>query len=58
MGLFDLLEKTVTAAITLPIAIVHDTVTMGGALTDRDRPMTVDVARIVVDAAERAVKGE
>lgn len=39
MGLFDVLKQTIKVGldvITLPVDIIKDTVTMGGALTDEE----------------------
>ena len=41
MGLFGKLLKTTFDVVTLPISIVKDVVTLGGALTDQDDPYTL-----------------
>jgi len=40
MGLFRKLLKTTIHVVTLPVDIVKDVATMGGALTDEDKPYT------------------
>lgn len=41
MGLFGKLLKTTFDVVTLPVDIVKDVATMGGALTEEDKPYTV-----------------
>ena len=40
MGLFGKLLKTTFDVVTLPVDIVKDVATMGGVLTDEDKPYT------------------
>lgn len=40
MGLFGKLLKTIIDIATMPIDIVKDVATLGGALTDQDKPYT------------------
>lgn len=43
--MFGFLESTLKAAasvVTVPVAIAADVVTLGGSLTDKDRPYTAD----------------
>jgi hypothetical protein len=40
MGLFGKLLKTTLDVITLPVDIVKDVATMGGVLTDKNKPYT------------------
>lgn len=40
MGLFGSLLKTVIDVVETPVAIVKDVATMGGVLTDQDKPYT------------------
>lgn len=43
--MWGLIESTVRAAasvVSVPVALAADAVTMGGALTDRDRPYTAE----------------
>jgi hypothetical protein len=42
MGLFGKLTAAVIETALLPVEIVKDVVTCGGALTDKKRPYTVD----------------
>lgn len=40
MGLFGKLLKTTFDVVTLPVDIVKDVATMGGVLTDKNKPYT------------------
>lgn len=40
--MFDGLFKAVASVVTVPVSVVADTVTLGGALTERDTPYTVE----------------
>jgi hypothetical protein len=40
MGLFGSLLKTVIDVVETPVAMIKDVATMGGALTDQDKPYT------------------
>lgn len=40
MGLFGSLLKTVIDVVETPIAVVKDVATMGGVLTDQNKPYT------------------
>ena len=42
--------------VTVPVALVADVVTLGGALTDRDAPYTAKAVSDVVKNLENAVK--
>lgn len=54
--MFGILKSAVKAVagvvVDVPVAIVADTVTLGGALTDRDRPYTADAADRLVRNVE------
>ena len=41
MGLICKLLKTTIDIATLPVSVVTDTITMGGELTDREEPYTM-----------------
>lgn len=41
-GMLGSLAKAAVAVVTVPVAVVADVVTMGGACTDKDRPYTAD----------------
>jgi hypothetical protein len=41
-SIFGDLAKAAVAVVTVPVAVVADVVTMGGALTDKDQPYTAD----------------
>lgn len=59
MGMFDILESLTKAAvgvITVPVAVVADVVTLGGALTDKDKPYTAEAVSDVVQNLKDASK--
>lgn len=54
--MFDFLTKTVKLAAnvaTLPVSVVADVATMGGAMTDRDEPYTATHAKRVLTDVEQ-----
>lgn len=59
--MFGLLNGLTKAAVGLvvetPIALVGDVVTMGGALTDKDKPYTADALSKVVKNISETTKG-
>lgn len=49
--MFGFLEDVAKAAVSivkLPVSVVADVVTMGGALTDKDEPYTVETVSDIV----------
>ena len=52
MGFLTQLTKTGLDIVTAPVAIVKDTVTMGGALTDEDEPATIKKLKRIVEDVE------
>ena len=38
--MFESLAKAALAVVTVPVSVVADVVTLGGALTDKDQPYT------------------
>jgi hypothetical protein len=60
MGLLGKLIKTTINVATLPVSIVADVVTMGGAVNERDEPYTIShvkcVAGSIVEVLEEAEK--
>lgn len=60
MGLFDsitsIAKATVGVVVAGPVAAVADVITMGGALTDQDKPYTAQVAEDVWDNVKDAAK--
>ncbi|MBQ0707740.1 MULTISPECIES: hypothetical protein [Brucella/Ochrobactrum group] len=47
--MFGKLLRAAYDTATLPVAVAADFATMGGALTDRDEPYTVEKAKRIVD---------
>ncbi|WP_267550351.1 hypothetical protein [Rhizobium rhizogenes] len=54
--MFDRLLKAATDVVTLPVAIVADAVTLGGALMDRPEPYTVSKVKRLGKEAANVVK--
>jgi len=58
-GMLENLTKAVVGVvIETPVALVADTLTMGGALTDKDKPYTAEALGKVLDNVEKATKTE
>jgi len=47
-GLLTSIVKTAAAVIDVPVSIAADVVTLGGALTDKDKPYTAEAAERLV----------
>ena len=59
MSLFDTLEgltKAAVGVVTVPIDIAADIVTLGGALTDQDKPYTAQKCEQIMDNLKKATK--
>ncbi len=58
--MFGMLESLTKAAVGVvietPVAIVADVVTMGGAMTDKEKPYTASAIQGVVQNIENATK--
>ena len=50
----NLVKATVGVVVETPIAVVADVVTMGGVLTDKDKPYTATALEKVVENVEKA----
>ena len=57
-GLIEGLAKAAVGVVALPVQVAADVVTLGGSLTDKDRPYTVDGVNNVLKNIENAVKPE
>lgn len=55
-GFLESLAKAATAVVTVPVAVVADVVTLGGALTDKDEPYTATAVSDFVQNLEDAAK--
>ena len=55
-GLFEDLAKAAVAVVATPVAVAADVVTLGGSLTDRDKPYTAEQVSNVVKNLENAAK--
>lgn len=52
------LTKAVVGTVTLPINILTDVATLGGALTDKDKPYTAEALSQILTNLEDATKDE
>ena len=57
-GMIESIAKAAVAVVTVPVAVVADVVTLGGALTDKDQPYTADAVSDLVDNLKDATKPE
>lgn len=51
MSMFDILESVTKVAVnvvTLPVSVAADVVTLGGALTDKEKPYTAETIEDIV----------
>lgn len=49
LGMIESLAKAAVAVVTVPVAVVADVVTLGGSLTDKDKPYTAEAVEDFVD---------
>lgn len=54
-GFIEGLAKAAVGVVTLPVQVVADVVTLGGALTDKDEPYTVKGVSDVMQNLQDAV---
>jgi hypothetical protein len=47
-GMLESLAKAATAVVTVPVSVVADVVTLGGALTDKEKPYTAEAVSDLV----------
>lgn len=55
-GIFEDLAKAVVSVVTVPVAVVADVVTLGGVLTDQEKPYTASAVSDLVQNLENAAK--
>lgn len=55
-GMLESLAKAATAVVTVPVAVVADVVTLGGSLTDKEKPYTDEAVGDLVDNLKDATK--
>lgn len=53
-GIFESLTKAALGVVTVPVAVVADVVTLGGVLTDKAKPYTVEAVSDVVKNLKNA----
>ena len=54
--MLESLAKAAVAVVTVPVSVVADVVTLGGALTDKDQPYTADAVGDLVDNLKDATR--
>ncbi len=52
----SLLKAAVGVVVETPVAIVADVVTLGGSLTDKDKPYTAEAVEKVVENIQESTK--
>ena len=55
-GMFESLAKAATAVVTVPVSVVADVVTLGGSLTDKEKPYTAEAVSDFVQNLQDASK--
>jgi hypothetical protein len=55
-GMLESLAKAATAVVTVPVGVVADVVTLGGSLTDKKEPYTVEAVSDLVKNLSDAAK--
>ena len=55
-GMIESLVKAAAAVVTVPVAVVADVVTLGGAVNDKNRPYTADAVSDLVENLKNATK--
>lgn len=54
--MFGDLLKAAAAIVTVPVGVVADVVTLGGAMTDKDKPYTAEALGDMMDNLKNATK--
>ena len=55
-GIIESLTKAAAAVVTVPVAVAADVVTMGGVLTDKDKPYTAEAVADLVANLKNATR--
>ena len=55
-GILESITKAAVGVVTLPVSVVADVVTLGGALTDKKEPYTATTASDIVKNLSNAAK--
>lgn len=50
------LAKAATAVVTVPVSVVADVATLGGALTDKEKPYTAEAVSDLMSNLKNATK--
>lgn len=53
-GMFEDLAKAALSVVTVPVSVVADVVTLGGALTDKDESYTLEALSDLLDNLKNA----
>ena len=56
--MFGSLLKAAVGVVTLPVQVVADVVTLGGALTDKEKPYTAESVEDIMDNLKNSTKPE
>ena len=54
--IFESLAKAAVSVVTIPVAVVADVMTLGGVLTDKDKPYTAEAVSDAVQNLTNAAK--
>ena len=54
LGILESLTKAAVSVASLPVTVAADTLTLGGSLTDKDRPYTAEAISSLVRNLEDA----
>lgn len=55
-GILESLAKAAASVVTVPVAIAADVVTLGGSLTDKEKPYTAEAVGDLVDNLKDATR--
>lgn len=55
-NLFSLTKAVIGVVVETPVALVADVITMGGAMTDKDKPYTVEALEKVMKNVKDTTK--
>lgn len=56
--MFKSLAKAALGVVTVPVAVIADSITLGGSLADKPRPYTYEACKDIVDNLKDATKPE
>ena len=53
-GMLESLAKAAVSVVTVPVAVAADVVTLGGALTDKEKPYTANAVSDLIENLQNA----